>query len=197
MSAESTIRKILISKPITAYLEQKGFLPVKQTPGRLWYKCPFPDHEETKPSFVVYVDGEFENFYCFGCGGKYSIIHLVAKLENIPFKTAVEKLSDGEVISDFDETKFILKKLEAQFSHPIDNLGISDALLIMSDYCRSYEESIERDKTEIENIDNLWKVVDDAILDCDFNAIKEFEPKLPLGLRNRRAIFEKQKKIRK
>lgn len=34
--------------------------------GERWRApCPFPDHNETKPSFMVYPDG---GFHCFGCG---------------------------------------------------------------------------------------------------------------------------------
>lgn len=194
MESQSLIENILLSKPITAYLEQKGIVPVKRMSGRLWYQCPFPDHKETKPSFVVYTTGEFENFYCFGCNRKYHIIDLVSKLEKISFKESVSRLSDGAVITPFDETQFQGRKIRDAFIHPIDAFGISETLMMMSSSCRMYEESVGRDKDELEKMDKFWGVVDGCVLDSDFDAIKEFEPHLRVGLKTFRARFERERK---
>ena len=197
MSNSSAIYNILISNPITSYLEQKGVFPVRSMGGKLWYNCPLPDHEETKPSFVVYTNGEFENFYCFGCGAKYHVINLVSKMEGISFKEAVAKLGNGLVITEFDETIFLEKKISEKFKHPIDAIGTSDILLIMSSYCRLYEEGTGRDEKEVGKIDDFWKIIDQAILDYDLDSISNVEPVLRRGLKKNKVEFEKRKKNRK
>ena len=65
---DSLVYQILKTKSIVSYLERKGHNPVKQlSGGRLSYLCPFVDHKESKPSFMVWTNAEFENFHCFGC----------------------------------------------------------------------------------------------------------------------------------
>ena len=65
---QSVIEHILKKKSIVEYLEKKGYQPFKQlTGGKLSYLCPLPGHTETRPSFFVWTNSEFENFYCFGC----------------------------------------------------------------------------------------------------------------------------------
>lgn len=40
--------------------------PERKTSRYVQYVCPFPDHNDTDPSFTVYKNG----YYCFGCGKK-------------------------------------------------------------------------------------------------------------------------------
>lgn len=37
-------------------------------PGRYKCNCPFPDHEDSTPSFYITYDGNFNSFKCHGCG---------------------------------------------------------------------------------------------------------------------------------
>lgn len=55
--------------------------------------CPF--HNESTPSFTVNDDKGF--FHCFGCNAHGDVIDFVMKAENMDFKAAVERLSDGKV----------------------------------------------------------------------------------------------------
>jgi len=42
--------------------------------------CPFPDHNDSTPSFSIAIEGEKKGLYqCFGCSSKGNIIHLVQR----------------------------------------------------------------------------------------------------------------------
>lgn len=50
---------------MVAIYEKKVGKPTKRTPGGYIACCPFPDHEDRTPSFVMYQDDQ--SYYCFGC----------------------------------------------------------------------------------------------------------------------------------
>lgn len=52
--------------------------------------CPF--HSEKTPSFSVSEKGQF--FHCFGCGESGDVITFIEKIENVDFRTALQKLAD-------------------------------------------------------------------------------------------------------
>jgi len=56
---------------------------------RVSINCPF--HEETKPSFMIYL--EQNNAYCFGCGKKYDGVGLIREFEQCRFTEAMHKLA--------------------------------------------------------------------------------------------------------
>ena len=67
-NTRNAVQIICKAKPITDYLTKKGHQPAKRmSGGKISYCCPLPDHKEKKPSFVVYTQGPYQNFYCFGC----------------------------------------------------------------------------------------------------------------------------------
>lgn len=51
--------------------------------------CPF--HTEKTPSFIVYP--QENRYHCFGCMADGDVISFIQKMENLDFKTAVEKLN--------------------------------------------------------------------------------------------------------
>ncbi len=53
--------------------------------------CPF--HDDEKPSFIVSPAKNL--FHCMGCGEAGSVIDLVIKLDGVPFREAVGRLSDA------------------------------------------------------------------------------------------------------
>tara|TARA_Y100000034_G_scaffold118213_1_gene158660 strand:+ start:333 stop:2111 length:1779 start_codon:yes stop_codon:yes gene_type:complete len=63
----SLIDQILETRKITEYLSGKGHNPLGNAgAGKLKYCCPI--HKgDNDPSFFVYTDSKYENFYCFGC----------------------------------------------------------------------------------------------------------------------------------
>jgi len=198
-SMPSMIENILKTKSIVSYLEKRGIHPTKHlNSGRLAYICPFPDHQESKPSFIVYTEAEFENFYCFGCQSKYTIIDLVAKLEGISWKEAVQKLSDGMEISPETETTFNIrrgnKNLSDVFADPCRS--IADNMLDISRDCRNYLESVHCEILECSIIDKFYKEIDDSLCSFDFEKIDDFSKHLRVVLKKRREKIERVKRGR-
>jgi len=89
---DDEIRRIKAEVPIRSYLEGRGSA-FRQHGADIVCPCPFPDHDDTTPSFIV---SEAKNVYhCPGCGQKGTIIDLVMALEDVGFRHAVELLREG------------------------------------------------------------------------------------------------------
>lgn len=50
---------------MVAIYEKAVSKQARRTPGGFIAQCPFPDHEDRTPSFVMYQDDQ--SYYCFGC----------------------------------------------------------------------------------------------------------------------------------
>ncbi len=188
---DSLVYHILKKKPIVEYLERKGHRPVKMlSGGRLSYLCPFPDHRETKPSFMVWTDSEFENFHCFGCQRGYSIIHIVAGLEGISYKQAVQTLSDGVEVSLEEDVRLQLEFLDKKLSSENERASIAEKLLAIGTRCRYYLESVDYKDSEVGIVDRFYEELDRLVLDLDFDAVDECFENLSPILRLRRDKFE-------
>lgn len=172
------IYEALKTTSIVKYLESKGHFPVKYlSGGKLQYYCPFPDHKETKPSFIVWTDAEYENFRCFGCQRCYNIFHLVSELEGIPYKEAVSKIC-GEIEFDLKEAidtdiKFISKKLE-----DLPTLKLEEILIEVYNICRLYLKSVNHLVKERNYIDGIFKSIDCSIHNYDFENIYHIKKNL-------------------
>ena len=53
----------------------------KRTPGGYIATCPFPDHDDSTPSFVMYVDTD--SYHCFGCNKSGSASWFKREMERI------------------------------------------------------------------------------------------------------------------
>lgn len=196
----ATTDYILKKHSILEYLERKGHLPFRQLPGGKYsFLCPFSDHNETKPSFMVWTAGQYENFYCFGCQRNFSIVNLVADLEGMSYKQAYAKLADGADISHLEERNHSLKEHEEVMSQGKDNpiyasvMGLEDALIDMSNITRFYTECMKQrecyDK-EIEIIDEFWSKIDQKIIDVDFPYVVESPEDLLVAIETRKAKLD-------
>lgn len=187
----STVYNILKKKSIVSYLERKGHHPFKHlSGGRLSYLCPFSDHNETKPSFMVWTNADFENFHCFGCQRGYSIIHLVAGLENIPYRKAIEILSEGVEVSLSEDVKVELELLDKRLDQSDTKLEMAQKLYTVGTQCRCYLESVEHNKFETDLVDKFFAELDQRLLELDFDAIDSCYNYLRDVLRLRRDKFE-------
>jgi hypothetical protein len=192
---ESLVYQILRKKLITVYLESKGHRPVKSlSAGRFMYLCPFADHQESKPSFMVWTNSEFENFYCFGCQRHYSIIDLVVGLENISYRGAVTLLGEGVEVSLEEDVKLQIELFGKLIQNDIkDELAIK--LLSISTRARYYLESVNYAKSELDIIDGFYAAVDQAVLDFDFETIDDYHNNLTDILRLRQDKFEQLERL--
>lgn len=172
------------------YLAQRGHTPVNHIGGGKYrYLCPFSDHKETVPSFVVFTNSEYENFWCFGCCSGHSIINLVARLDNISYKEALDKLSDGVVVSTEDDIKYTLDRIKKEIitTDPVSEL--SRVLLEISWQCFLYTQGVQFDPYELKIIDNYYSFVDDCILNTEFDKIEKSLSYLSLHLARRKKKF--------
>ncbi len=193
-STKSAIYQVLRRKKILDYLEQKGHSPVKVLAGgKYQFLCPFPDHQETKPSFIVYTQSEFENFHCYGCQRSYNIIHLVSGLEDISFKEALTRLSEGMELSLADGIEVELERIAREMSEPKDIPQLENVLMSVSSICRNYLQSVGFDPAECGIIDKLYETIDRDINNCEFDNVYETLRHLPIVLSNRKKRLKKQK----
>lgn len=186
------IYRILKKKSIVEFLEKKGHFPVKQlTGGRISYFCPLPWHSESKPSFVVWTNSDYENFYCFGCLAKHNIIHLVSFLDGISTRQSIELLAEGLEFSLKDEENFVIEEI-LQKADPDHQQEFSKVLLEISGICNSYLQSVDYDINECERIDKLWTIVDNSLRDYDFEKIETIRAEIGgLILRQKDAMSRK------
>jgi len=177
-------------------LEKKGHFPVKHlTGGRISYSCPLPWHSESKPSFVVWTNSDYENFYCFGCLAKHNIIHLVSFLDNISARKAIEKLSDGLEFSIKDDEKLIQSDFFAGIQTEENNDGIvelSKSMVEISNICNTFLEQMDYDSVECERMDKLWGIIDNSLQEFDFEKIEKIRAEIGgLILRHKEALHHK------
>lgn len=65
--------------------------------GRLLQaRCPLPGHDDTGPSFTVYVQSQ--SFYCFGCNRGGDVFKFIQLMEQVGFREAVDKLEGSSII---------------------------------------------------------------------------------------------------
>ncbi len=191
------IKQILRSRSIVDYLEQKGHSPVhRMRNDRLFYNCPLPDHEEKKPSFVVWTQDEHENFYCFGCQRHNNIINLVSFMEGISFKESLKRLSDGMEMSDIEEGEFAIQQLDRDIEKLRDNpiyspcTEFTSTILSISSLCRHHMVGVNFDDNEIRIVDKFWELVDGKIADFAFEELEETLSFLPEILTTRQDIYQ-------
>lgn len=188
---DAVIHHILKTKSIVEYLERKGHQPFKMlSGGRLSYLCPFSDHNESKPSFMVWTNAEYENFHCFGCQRGYSIIHLVATLEGITYRQAVEVLGEGLEVSLGEDVKLQLELLDKKLSGASGRQEIAGKLYTIGTQCRYYLESVDYAESEVVLVDGFFSELDKSVLNLEFDALDSYTEHLSGILRQRREKYE-------
>lgn len=84
------IGEIKASQNIVDYIQGAAVALKPSSAGKFKGLCPF--HGEKSPSF--YVDENFQNYKCFGCGVSGDIVSFVQEYENLSFIESVKKLAE-------------------------------------------------------------------------------------------------------
>jgi len=177
------LKTILRQNSIVEYLERKGYFPIKTYPtGRLTYRCPLPDHNEKKPSFNVYTNDEYENFYCFGCGAKHNIIHLDSFLEGISYRESLSKFGHGLDLEQLDYLWYALEELDKKTYVPVDIEDLGLDLIELTSMCRTYLEKTDQTESEQCIINKIYQQIDDDLFNFCFDSLKETVIRVPVRL---------------
>ncbi len=89
MIDQSRINGIKTNVDLKAYIEQATGAAFKKNGQGYVCRCPFPDHEDKTPSFVVTPRENLWN--CFGCGRGGDIFEFDHLYFNLDFKASVHK----------------------------------------------------------------------------------------------------------
>jgi len=165
------INKILREKTITSYLEEKGILPQKTSGDKKIYCCPIHSGDND-PSFVVYLNSQYENYYCYGCHSGGSIINLVSDLEKISIKKAIAKLASGLNIKSVDILDSVIEQLKANKRFDNNN-NLEILFLKINKACYNYIWSVNYDKDEICFFEEIYKKIDKVAFARDEDTLSE------------------------
>jgi len=167
------IDKIRTENRIEKYLAELGIFPSHTYADKMSYFCPLSFHEDTNPSFFVYVDGDYDNFYCFSCKNSGGIIELHRCIKKISsWGQAAKDLSSSENKIDFEEElDYAVKEMQkTNRDKEIASLPGKMALIISSmgfnHLCAS-----EKDSLEYEFLESLYKEIDKCVWESDINKL--------------------------
>jgi len=74
-------------------MEKHGITLVNAGMSKLKCVCPF--HHDNDPSLYVYLDDEFETFYCFGCKISGSVIDFISNFKKIKISEALKYFKEN------------------------------------------------------------------------------------------------------
>ena len=188
------IEEILRTKRITDYLNSKGIYPVGgEINGKFRYCCPI--HKEKVPSFMVYLNGEFENYFCFGCKHKYHIIHLYSALENVSYKEAVKALGKDLNITSEQEIDYAIRDMERDSSMK-EEFNPAELPLIIGRTVYDFLKEVEYDPEMVKCTDELFKVLDQAIDEVNMNVMKNIYDNITDALKIKIQEYREKKEKR-
>lgn len=143
--------------------------------------CPFPDHDDSSPSFGVNTESNLYN--CFGCGKTGNIVNLVRQAEGLNFVETIQKLSlfaGLEVETSDLDLKYVLQALNSTVSTYLKDIndskfpgGLNEAefLIAFSERTKKHERKAEHNITELEWIDTIYKNLDQFIEEENYKKI--------------------------
>lgn len=191
MANSPVIEHILTEKKITTFLQERGIFPARQSSGRLFYHCPIHEGDNT-PSFVVYTNDKYENYYCFSCHSGSSIINLISDIDKISIGSAIKRLAKGININEDDALNALITALNNKIIP--DNIKFEELILKLSRICYSYFEEVNFDEEEINFFDEVFKRVDILMRARDNEGINEIYEFLTseYGFLKRKELYNKK-----
>lgn len=90
------VRRIKETVPVEAVVSR--YADLRRQGRYLWARCPFPDHRDDTPSFVIRPDRG--TWTCYGClsgrGRRGDVIDFIQTYHGVPFVKALEILENGQ-----------------------------------------------------------------------------------------------------
>lgn len=140
----------------------------KSSNGFQQTNCPFPDHNDTNPSFGINLEKGM--YKCFGCGRGGNFIDLISKLLDLDFYKSLLVIASYEGINIEDYNNFdnqVYKFLKA--TKDSEN-QIQANKRIIKKATHKIKKVLAKD---FEKGDMLYKKLDELISSNDFEKIKE------------------------
>jgi hypothetical protein len=161
---------------ISDYLASKGVPPYTRgnsNPNRLSYCCPL--HKETQPSFMLYLDGPYENYFCFGCKRGGGIVSLYSEMENVSFREALSVLGKDLDLSSEGELDLLLRKIKEDNhkSQEKAEMQLAELSLNFSILAYTILERTNFDSDAVEFLEKMFKVIDSYIWREDFESLEK------------------------
>ena len=162
--------KVRTDNPLTQYLAEKGYHPEHEYGDKCAYLCPLPGHTDTSPSFFVFTNGAYDNFYCWGCSAWGDVIEMHRRLNGLATRLDALKALGGKIEVDFeDEIEYSahqLKSLEEQTREEVSQIP-GKISIYMSCVMFSHFEGSDKDLEEIKFLEKLYKKIDQCIWQND------------------------------
>ncbi len=185
MSIPYYIEKILKENKITDFLSERGIHPVKESSNKLIYHCPI--HTDDKdPSFMIYINQEYQTYFCYSCKSGTNIINLLSDIDNISIRYAIFCLSKNIDISDEEVINSIIEDMEnSEMKKSEKDDEISNLFLKINKICYYYLEDAKFDKEEIGFLNSFFEKIDNTVAERDLELLREtcdslIEKDLPL-----------------
>lgn len=188
------VDQILRTRKITEYLASKGHHPIgNEMNGKLKYKCPL--HGENTPSFIVFVNGEFENFFCFGCKASYHIVHLYRDLEGISTRDAIKALSNGLDLDLDAQLNYVIREVEGD-KRLAPEANVADLALVVGRILFDFVDRVDSNTEDTDAAERMFQLIDTCIETNDVPNLQKIYDLLPDTLMARIKLFEDRKEQR-
>jgi hypothetical protein len=172
------IECILKEKKITTYLMDNGIIPSREFGDKMVYSCPLHAGDKD-PSFTVYLNSEYENYFCYGCKSGGNIINLISNFEKISVKKVVRNLIVGMDIDVVDVVDSIVGSLEKGIEMVgrgrtayADNM-VEEIVLKINRNCYRFLQNVNFDKEEVSFFDDIFYKVDEVFHSRDIEALEK------------------------
>ena len=186
------IAQILKERKITDLLESRSTFPAKNLSDKIVYCCPL--HKgDNDPSFTVYLDGEYQNYFCYGCKKGGNVINLLSELEGVPIKKSVSTLIEGMNINRVDAILSLMEALRDGLMEDTDD-KMERMSFLLNRLCYDYLTKVDFAPEEVEFMDSVFKKIDVLIMNRDLEEYEEIENFISTkGLHHRLLHYLKEK----
>src|SRR6266571_7812044 len=98
MKSQSRIEQLKRDNLLSDFIKGNGITELENRGTEFWGCCPL--HNERTPSFAIKKKGEYEIWYCQGCGRGGDIIKFIQLYYNCGVKEAIKKLGGGKEVQN-------------------------------------------------------------------------------------------------